>query len=97
MWYSVNCGIRTMQTRSVVLKQKIVLPLEPDYKPVMTLGVLPGFTGNEPYDLLCGQCKEVIGEGVSLTSCRKLLYCPTQLVIRCKCGAHNRLPSALDR
>jgi hypothetical protein len=63
----------------------------------MTLGVLPGFTGSEPCDLVCGHCGEVIGAGVSPSVCRKLLYCPTQLVVRCLCGAHNRLPSALDR
>ena len=84
------------QLRSVALKEKIVLPLEPEQTPVVSLGVLPGFTGVDPYDLLCGQCGGVIGEGVSLHSCRKLLYCPTHLVVRCMCGAHNRLPSALD-
>lgn len=75
------------------MNKRIVLPLAPDQPAMIKSAVLPVFKGDEPFTLVCGGCKEVLGEDVSPERIRSLIRTNGPLVIECPCGAHNLLPS----
>ena len=52
---------------------------------------LPALTGNEPEELLCGKCSEVIGAGISARTVRRRHPEGQRLMIRCPCGGLNLL------
>jgi hypothetical protein len=49
----------------------------------------PMIKGDEPEDLLCGSCGDVITNGVSAQSITERFIAPVQLLVQCNCGAHN--------
>ena len=55
---------------------------------------LPAFSGNGIEDLVCGQCSDVIGMGVTLRVARREHPEGDRLVVRCTCGALNLLTRA---
>jgi hypothetical protein len=52
---------------------------------------LPTFSGIENEDLVCGKCAGVIGFGISSATARRRHPEGERLVVRCICGALNRL------
>ncbi len=52
----------------------------------------PGFSGDEPEDLLCGSCGARISRGVSAITLAQRFAAPIQLLVKCPvCGQHNRV------
>jgi hypothetical protein len=52
---------------------------------------LPGFSGEENEDLVCGKCGDVIGLRISPVTARREHPEGERLVVRCTCGALNLL------
>jgi hypothetical protein len=50
---------------------------------------VPGFSGSEPDDFICGKCSGLIGSRVSPTTIRGRHPEGERLVVRCVCGALN--------
>ena len=63
---------------------------------VFKIADAPALWGNEDAQLVCGLCRLVLVDGVSVERASKILLVPFQLVIICpKCGANNILPTSV--
>lgn len=62
---------------------------------VLELEQVPGLKGSDDERLLCGSCGVVLVDGVSRAALTKRFAAPVELLVRCPCGAHNRLPAAV--
>lgn len=72
------------------MKKKIELKIIPEPKPgtrtVIVAKVLPAFKGSGPIDLICGNCKAVIAEGIGHGQI-------ANMVIQCPiCKLYNDIP-----
>ena len=96
--------IRTTTTRKVV---SMVPPAQPPCPPtrlelasrvsrrdlLLIPRTLPALTGAGPANLVCGECCELIGAGLTCRTARREHPEGSRLVIRCTCGALNLISS----
>jgi RNase P subunit RPR2 len=70
-----------------------VIPPHDDTVVLVNMSNVELFRGNEDESLACGACEKVLALGVSTRTMYERITTEMQMVIKCRCGAHNRAPS----
>lgn len=77
---------------------KIYLPVTDDIEGCAILVPADGnslLKGNDDENLACGECKKVLARGVSTRTLYDKFVVDKALLIKCPCGAHNKIPAQI--